>query len=112
MSNFLTLSNKEKKEIILETSNSRGLNPTIIEKDYWVCWTLDKISKLPHIRENIIFKGGTSLSKVFHLIDRFSEDIDLFFGRSYLGFGGENDPEKGVTKKQVENVLMNWNKHA
>lgn len=102
MNLFTELTRQERKEIIRETSNSMDLSPTIIEKDFWVCWTLEKIFKIPQIGEHITFKGGTSLSKVFHLIDRFSEDIDLSFGRSYLGFGGEKDPEQGVTKKQIE----------
>ncbi len=99
---FTKLTRQERKEIIRETANSMDLSPTIIEKDFWVCWTLGKIADMSQIEEHITFKGGTSLSKVFHLIDRFSEDIDLSFGRSYLGFGGEKDPEQGITKKQIE----------
>ena len=102
MDHFTNLTRQERKEIIGETANAMDLSPTIIEKDFWVCWTLGKIANIPQIGEHITFKGGTSLSKVFHLIDRFSEDIDLSFGRSYLGFGGDRDPEQGNTKKQIE----------
>ena len=48
----------------------------------------------------LTFKGGTSLSKAWGLIDRFSEDIDLTIGRDALGFGGENSPERAPSAKQ------------
>jgi len=69
-----------------------GISPVIIEKDFWVCWTLDRLfSELPH---RLIFKGGTSLSKAYALIERFSEDIDLAFDRADLGFVDDRDPEQ------------------
>ena len=49
----------------------------VVEKDFWVCWTLKHLFEHPDLSKLMIFKGGTSLSKVFGLIDRFSEDIDL-----------------------------------
>ena len=49
----------------------------IIEKDFWVCWTLKQLFEHPILSQQLIFKGGTSFSKVYGLIDRFSEDIDL-----------------------------------
>lgn len=49
----------------------------VVEKDFWVCWTLKHLFEHPKLSELLTFKGGTSLSKVFGLIDRFSEDIDL-----------------------------------
>ncbi len=102
INNFLNLSSEDRRDIILETSTLKRVSPVIIEKDFWVCWTLNQIANMPKIRESITFKGGTSLSKVFNLINRFSEDIDLAFQRSYLGFGGDKEPEKGTTKKQIE----------
>ncbi len=54
-----------------------GFNEAIIEKDFWVCWTLEMLFHHSRYAENLSFKGGTSLSKGFHLINRFSEDIDL-----------------------------------
>src|SRR5262249_17860041 len=66
--------------------------PVIVEKDYWVCWTLGRIFGLSDLAEAIVFKGGTSLSKVFHAIGRFSEDIDLSVSPSRLGFS-ESDLE-------------------
>jgi hypothetical protein len=74
----------------------------IVEKDFWVCWTLKELFRLPEIGEHLIFKGGTSLSKVFKVIERFSEDIDVSIDRSYLGFGGANEPEAGASNKEKQ----------
>lgn len=105
MHTFLKLSSEERNDIILETATVKGVSPIIIEKDFWVCWTLGKIANIGEMSQHITFKGGTSLSKVFHLIERFSEDIDLAFKRSYLGFGGKNEPEEAISKKQREKQI-------
>ena len=54
---------------------------------FWVCWVLKQLFAEPSFNERIVFKGGTSLSKVFGLIDRFSEDIDLVLDWRLLGYG-------------------------
>jgi hypothetical protein len=74
-----------------ETAARRGLPAAILEMDFWVCWTLKHVFGLP-MAPHLLFKGGTSLSKVFGAIQRFSEDVDLSIHRDYLGFGGDNDP--------------------
>lgn len=66
-------------------------NALIVEKDFWVCWAIRHAVHLQG-QPRLIFKGGTSLSKVFGLIRRFSEDIDLAFHRHDLGFAGDRDP--------------------
>ena len=83
----------DRAALFRETSNAMGgVLPIIVEKDFWVCWALDHLfSEFPH---RLIFKGGTSLSKVFGLIERFSEDIDLAFDRRELGFVDDRDPEQ------------------
>ena len=64
-----------------------------MEKDFWVCLVLNVIyNQLPERHPRLLFKGGTFLSKVFGLIKRFSEDIDLVVHRDSLGFEGERDP--------------------
>jgi len=63
----------------------------MIEKDFWVCWTLKRLFTLPDPPAGLLFKGGTSLSKAFGVIERFSEDVDLSFDRAGLGFGDESD---------------------
>ena len=67
--------------------------PSYIEKDFWVCLVLDRLyNRLPDGHPRLLFKGGTSLSKAFGLIRRFSEDIDLVVSRDDLGFAGDQDP--------------------
>lgn len=92
MDDFAKLSRRDRADLFRTVATKRNLNPSIIEKDFWVCWTLKRVFSLPKPPAGLLFKGGTSLSKVFKLIERFSEDIDLSFDRAALGFSGENDP--------------------
>ena len=71
-----------------EAPARRGLPAQSIEKDFWVCWTLRELVRLPGRGEYFTFKGGTSLAKAWKLIERFSEDVDLVIDREHLGFGG------------------------
>lgn len=66
-------------------------SPAIVEKDFWVCWTLGQIFTAESLT-GPLFKGGTSLSKVYGIIERFSEDVDIVLDRHALGFEGESDP--------------------
>jgi len=97
---YLKLNRRERAELLDEVSRRRNLAPAILEKDYWVCLTLGALFSLPEIGEQLVFKGGTSLSKVYGLIDRFSEDVDVSFHRDYLGFGDDYDPEAASSNKQ------------
>jgi hypothetical protein len=88
------------------------MNPAIVEKDFWVCWILKRLFAEPTLKDQMVFKGGTSLSKVFGLIDRFSEDIDLILDWRLLGYGHAegNDPYQTVqskTKRSRYNQEMN-----
>src|SRR5690606_25126930 len=67
------------------TGEARGLPAFVVEKDWWVCIILKAIFQSQYA-DSIIFKGGTSLSKAYGLIERFSEDIDLIIDRHLLGF--------------------------
>lgn len=80
-------------EAFQETAAQLGMSKTIIEKDFWVCWSLKQLFALPSFGEQMIFKGGTSLSKAYDVIHRFSEDVDLSLDREQLGFVGDRDPE-------------------
>lgn len=71
------LSDHERKELFSETASILGVTPAIVEKDFWVSWTLYHLFNDESLADQLMFKGGTSLSKVFGLIERFSEDIDL-----------------------------------
>lgn len=101
---YQSLSSRERFELLDHASQERGLAPSILEKDYWVCKTLDVLFSLPGLGEHLVFKGGTSLSKVYHLIDRFSEDVDVSFHREFLGFGDEHDPEAATGKEQARRI--------
>ena len=77
-----------------------------MEKDLWVCVVLDVIfNGLPDGHPRLLFKGGTSLSKVFGLIDRFSEDIDLVVYRDGLGFEGDRDPTSAESLSKARSAL-------
>lgn len=77
MDKVARLSPATRSELIRETAERIELTPSAVEKDFWVVWVLDKLFRSELLADKIIFKGGTSLSKVFGLIRRFSEDIDL-----------------------------------
>jgi hypothetical protein len=105
MDNVAKLPAEERALLFTEAAAQRGVLPVVIEKDFWVCWTLKHLFGLPGINSHLIFKGGTSLSKVFGIIERFSEDIDLSINRAYLGFGGEHEPERAGGKNKVQNSI-------
>ena len=100
MDNLVQLPPAERRVVFEDTAAARNMQPQIVEKDFWVCWTLKELFQLPVIGEHLIFKGGTSLSKVFKVIERFSEDIDVSINRGFLGFGGANEPEAGTGNKE------------
>jgi len=102
---YQTLTKQQQRELLDEVSKRRGLHPAVLEKDYWVCRTLDALFSLPDLGDHLVFKGGTSLSKVYGLIERFSEDVDVSFHRAYLGFGDENEPEAAGSGKQLRRRL-------
>lgn len=103
---FFSLSFVEQNEVINSLFPQIGLTPQIIEKDIWICWVLDKLFSMPNALP-MAFKGGTSLSKVFNAIQRFSEDCDITI--SYLGFNNNFDPfaeniSKTALKKFTEKL--------
>lgn len=87
MKEWFNLSESDRKEVIIQTSIDNGLPAAAIEKDWWVVAVLRAIFTTKYA-EHLVFKGGTSLSKAWGLIERFSEDIDLAMDRSFFGFGG------------------------
>ena len=101
---YLSLAPRERLELLDAVSRQSGLAQAILEKDYWVCKTLDVLFALPELGSHLVFKGGTSLSKVYGLIDRFSEDVDISFHREFLGFGEELDPEAAAGKEQSRRI--------
>jgi hypothetical protein len=101
MDQFVRLSDDERRLYFVQTAERMRLSPQIIEKDFWVCWTLRELFALPDIGSMLIFKGGTSLSKAYRLIERFSEDVDVSMDRAGLGFGDEaSNPEADISGKE------------
>ena len=91
MDRFLSLAAPEREAMIRETAARMQLHPTPVEKDFWVCWVLRELFALSSVEEHLIFKGGTSLSKAYGVIQRFSENIDLSVDSKAFGF--EIDPD-------------------
>lgn len=100
MDAFLKLTPQEQRRACLELQSSTGLQAQSVEKDFWVCWTLRELFALSDIGTHLTFKGGTSLSKAWKLIRRFSEDIDLVIDKEVLGFGGDASPDRARSNKQ------------
>ena len=106
MESVARLSRDERRELFAETAARKGMTPAIVEKDFWVCWTLGRLFAHPDLSRVLMFKGGTSLSKVFHLIERFSEDIDLIL--DWRVVVGEEDPlaKRSATKQEAMNKTI------
>ncbi|SDD77831.1 nucleotidyl transferase AbiEii/AbiGii toxin family protein [Niabella drilacis] len=96
ISYWLQLSEQDRQDIFEESATQKGLSAAAIEKDWWVVQTLSMIFSMSYANV-LVFKGGTSLSKGWNLIQRFSEDIDLALDREFLGFTGKLS--KGDIKK-------------
>jgi len=95
---FVNLSKEDQLEIIRRIGDSIRLPQQAIEKDWWVTTVLRALFALPYA-ENLSFKGGTSLSKCWNTIQRFSEDVDIAVNREFLGF---HDP---LSKTQIKDKL-------
>ncbi|NBK97776.1 MAG: nucleotidyl transferase AbiEii/AbiGii toxin family protein [Erysipelotrichia bacterium] len=100
MRNIAMLSDVALRELFLNTADKMGLHVAIVEKDFWVCFTLDYLFHRSPWKDCITFKGGTSLSKAFHLISRFSEDIDLILDWRVLGYKKEEPWQQRSNTKQ------------
>ena len=98
---FLELPLSERRLYIEQGANRRNVSPVILEKDFWVCWLLGILFE-SEFAGSLVFKGGTSLSKVFGVIERFSEDIDLSLSPAFL-----NLPEAGTSRNQANKWMAN-----
>jgi hypothetical protein len=97
--NFLQLPLADRQLYFEQAAARRGLSSVILEKDFWVCWLLGVLfdSRFGSV---LVFKGGTSLSKVFGAIQRFSEDIDLSLAPDFLGLADVN-LEQALSRNQA-----------
>ena len=87
------------------TAQRLGTTPQNVEKDFWVCWTLDALFNGLTDNPRLLFKGGTSLSKGFGLIDRFSEDIDVTVFRDDLGLPASVQELAALSRNKRDQAL-------
>jgi predicted nucleotidyltransferase component of viral defense system len=85
MDKIARMNQSDRSELFGETAAIMAIPEAIVEKDFWVCWILRYLFNASSLSKDIIFKGGTSLSKAFGIIERFSEDIDLILNWELLG---------------------------
>ncbi len=100
---FWDLRAEQKIDLFVGLQDKMKLSPMAIEKDIWVCWVLQTLFSIPG-RPRMCFKGGTSLSKVFSAISRFSEDVDVT-----INHRTENTPEldpfeEGISKTEIKRI--------
>lgn len=116
MSDLHLMSPEERQLFFDEAVVESGISNAIIEKDFWVVWTLERLFSIKELERHLTFKGGTSLSKVYGLIHRFSEDIDLSIEKNFFGFDGDKDPEKAESKKKqrasIESLAVACSKYV
>ena len=108
MRKIATIPARDREALFRNTAAKMGMREAIIEKDFWVCYMLDYLFHRCAWKDNLAFKGGTSLSKAYGLIERFSEDIDLILDWRVLGYG-VNEPweARSNTKQDIFNKEAN-----
>ena len=93
-------SENERRDVFRATAQAMRVHEAIVEKDFWVCWTLDCLFRESPWKDTMAFKGGTSLSKAFGAIERFSEDIDLILDWQLLGYSASDPWQSRSATKQ------------
>ena len=107
---FIHLPEGDRKEILQTAATQLGQQAAVLEKDVWVCWTLQALFSMPKAQP-MAFKGGTSLSKIFNAIHRFSEDVDITL--DYQSFGDHFDPfQPGVSKTALKKFSQRLKDHV
>ena len=108
MRKIATIPAHDREALFRNTAAKMGMREAIIEKDFWVCYILDYLFHRCAWKDNLAFKGGTSLSKAYGLIERFSEDIDLILDWRVIGYGiDEPWKERSNTKQDIFNKEAN-----
>jgi predicted nucleotidyltransferase component of viral defense system len=106
MRSILQLGTDDFSDLVVQTATRMKVQPAIVEKDIWVCAVLDLIFASDQYRDRFVFKGGTSLSKAYGIIDRFSEDVDLIMDWQLIGYGQSGvDPWDPTRSKTQETKL-------
>lgn len=101
LKNFFLLPQEEQSQLITMAAYNLGVTPAIVEKDLWICWVLKQLFSA-NLSIPMAFKGGTSLSKAFGLIQRFSEDLDITL--DYRGFKSLDQPVEKYTKSFIKKL--------
>jgi len=97
---------RQRADLFGETADRMGLSGAVVEKDFWVCWVLKQLFSIEAFSGRLLFRGGTSPSKIFHAINRFSEDIDLAVDYAALGFTRLRDPRRqGLSRSRQTKLL-------
>ena len=109
MYSIAKLSGDDRRILFRNTAQKMGVTEAVVEKDFWVCLTLDYLFHYCEWKSSFTFKGGTSLSKCYGLITRFSEDIDLILDWRVLGYS-LNEPweDRSNTKQDAFNKEANY----
>ncbi len=107
----VALFSKEDRQVLFgQTAAKMNMNPSIVEKDFWVCFMLDHLFHECAYKGAFVFKGGTSLSKSYHVIERFSEDIDLVLDwRKIIDDNSNPWRKRSRTKQDSYNKTLNGN---
>jgi hypothetical protein len=105
MDKFASLDAKDKRAYFDVAAANLNIMPQLVEKDFWVCWILKILFSLPEIGTHLTFKGGTSLSKCYNVIKRFSEDIDISIERTFLSKTKSLEPGKDKSNKENQKRL-------
>ncbi len=105
MNTFAVLPHKDKRAYFEVAAANLNIMPQLVEKDFWVCWILKILFSLPEVGSHLTFKGGTSLSKCYNVIKRFSEDIDISIERPFLSKTHAIEPDKDQSTKENQKRL-------
>ena len=110
MIEWLKVPDETKRRAYTQIAEKNGMSAYVVEKDWWVVQTLSVLFQTS-LKEHLVFKGGTSLSKAWKLIERFSEDIDLAIDREFFGFDGDLTTNQGKTLRKkageyIDNQLL------
>ncbi|MCY3596039.1 MAG: nucleotidyl transferase AbiEii/AbiGii toxin family protein, partial [Rhodospirillales bacterium] len=98
---LIAATSRDRLDLFLTTANRLGAPVGNVEKDFWVCWTLNALyQERPAGGPRLLFKGGTSLSKAYGLIERFSEDIDITVFRDDLDQPASVEELESLSKKK------------
>lgn len=106
-----TVSENERRAIFTQVASEIGIRPDMIEKDYWVSWVLNRIFEHEKLKTILLFKGGTSLSKAFQAINRFSEDIDLLLDLHEVA-GRDESFDKERTRNAINTFKSKTSKNT